>query len=210
MPQLETLTLRKDTTLLKCRMPKLWSLTIKTPQAPFSIALVPNTVEILEIQAEEVRGDGKSIPFFSLTNLVDLTIEKTRVIDDLWPRLDLPNLEDLTVWNVEVVLGTRKSDRPILGDQGLFGLLPSLTCLTLGELKQPLIEDISTMHRLDALEIGNCSFAKDLISRLVDDGAVLPDLQKVYLDSHTCQSIEGFEWRCKSVRPTLEITISEY
>jgi hypothetical protein len=207
MPQLETLTLRKDTTLLQCRMPKLRSLSIDTPKATFSIALVPETVKILEIEARELRGGGKASPSLSLANLTRFTILETLLIDELWPRLDLPNLQRLVVWSVKVTLGTQESDRPILGDKGIFGLLPSLTNLTLGCLSQPLIEDFSTMPHLHLLQIENCLLAKGLLSCLVDDRAILPDLKKLYVDGPAFRSIDRFEWRCASVRPNLEITI---
>jgi hypothetical protein len=209
MPQLETLTLRKDTTLLQCRMPNLQSLSIYLPLGTFSIALVPETVEILEIEVPELRGGGKASPSLSLANLTRFTIRRTRLIDELWPRLDLPNLERLVVWSAKVTLGTQESDRPIIGDKGIFGLLPSLTYLALGYLSQHLIEDFSTIPHLRLLQIENCPFAKGTISCLVDDSAILPDLKNLSVDGPACQSIDRFEWRCASVRPNLEIRIVE-
>jgi hypothetical protein len=104
----------------------------------------------------------------------------------------------------------RQSDRPILGDKGAFGFLPSLTFLSLGCLSQPLTKDFSTIPHLRVLEITKCPLAKDTLPCLIDDGAVLPDLRKLSIDRFTCRSMDKFEWRCKAVRPNLEIEIKPY
>jgi hypothetical protein len=211
VPRLETLILRNDTALLKCYMPKLRTLKIVIPQETFLITLVPKTVEILEIAAQEVRGVSTAPPSFSLRNLTHLVIKilgnltqsviQSTLIDDFWPRLDLPNLQELTIWKVTIY------HKNFLGYKGVFGVLPSLTDLTFGCMSQPLTEDFSTTPRLRFLGIIECPRAKNTLSRLVDDGAVLPDLQKLHLDQLTCRALNRFEWRCKGVRPNLNIVI---
>jgi hypothetical protein len=204
MPQLETLILRNDIGFLQCPMPKLRSLTIHAQQAIFPITLIPKTVEILKI----VQEVDKASPSFTLTNLTHFIIKYTNLLDNRWPRLDLPNLEKLTVCNVTIHRDLWESDGPILGDKGIFGFLPSLTTLSLRRLSQPLTEAFSTTPCLRVLRIAKCPLAKDILPCLVEDGTVLPDLQKLSIDLTACQSIDRFEWRCNGVRPDLEIKIT--
>jgi len=208
MPQLETLILRNDIGFLQCPMPKLQSLTLHAPQAIFPITLIPKAVKILNIVALKIQEVDKASPSFTLTNLTHFTIKDTNLLDNHWPRLDLPNLEKLTVCNVTTAQTFQKSARPILADKGIFGFLPSLTALSLCCLRQPLTEDFSTTPRLRLLEIAECPLAKDILPCLVKDGTVLPDLQKLCIDLPACQSIDRFEWRCNGVRPDLEIKIT--
>ena len=209
MPQLETLIIRKDPDILLCPVPKLRFLTIDTPRKEFPITHIPKTVEILEIAALEVRKVDEASPSLTLTNLTHFVFKDTLLLDNHWARLDLPNLQKLTVWEVTIHRDFGlESNRPILGDKGVFAFLPSLTALSLRRLRQPLTEDFSTTPRLRVLEIAECPLAKNILPCLVEDGTVLPDLQRLCIDLTACQSIGGFEWRCKGVRPDLEIQIT--
>ena len=207
MPQLETLIIHNNLDVLQCPMPKLRSLKIYV-WGEFPITLIPKTVEILEIAALEVRKVDEASPSLTLTNLTHFVFKDTLLLDNHWPRLDLPNLQKLMAWNMMIAPVHQKSDRLILGDKGLFGFLPALTSLSLRCLSQPLTEVFSITPNLRVLEITECPLAKDILPCLVEDGAVLPDLQELCIDLTTCQSIDRFEWRCKGVRPGLEIKIT--